>query len=360
MRAGATTRALFIGMAGLAVVYLLLSSEWVWAGYLEPPQSEEAKEAKEGDGAPRPSNVPFIIMKNVNEVAAMAPVETHPKGDDKGEGGGVGASDWPAAAGGAAAPAAAAAPQFGPLLDCSGLPFGVQLRSAPFIALGVWSIFTIYRTMFVLGSITEQMVANGGGGGRSVGHSESLVRVFNGLILISFILTVPFGRFVDRCGMPASFTLVNTLGMFCFGILLARPDWALYLGFLAFGCFRAWQGRTPNPRFLSYTASYDVGSNICLGTSKCCSPRRPMHFKVSLFELNGIRDVASSIRQALARGTTRSSRRTSKACSAGKASGGCTASASGASPWWARRCSTRPWPSPWAAKASREMGTSWV
>ena len=127
VRAGATTRALFIGMACLAVVYLLLSSEWVWAGYLEPPQSEEAKEAKEAkecDGASRPSNVPFTTMKNENEIAATAPVETNPKGDDdKGEGGGVGASEWPAGAGsGAAAPAAAApaAPQFGPLLDCSG------------------------------------------------------------------------------------------------------------------------------------------------------------------------------------------------------------------------------------------------
>jgi hypothetical protein len=59
--------------------------------------------------------------------------------------------------------------------------------------------------------MTEQMVANGGGGGRSVGHSESLVRVFNGLILFSFFLTLPFGRFVDRCGMPASFTLVGAV-----------------------------------------------------------------------------------------------------------------------------------------------------
>jgi hypothetical protein len=68
--------------------------------------------------------------------------------------------------------------------------------------------------------------------------------------------------------------LVNILGIFCFGILLARPDWALYLGFLAFGCFRAWQGRTLNTPFLIYTTSFDRAF-----------ARRPMRFKVSSFDL---------------------------------------------------------------------------
>lgn len=51
------------------------------------------------------------------------------------------------------------------------------------------------------------MIANGGG--RDVSHAESLVRVFNLLILVSTVLTPPFGRFVDACGMPSAFLLVN-------------------------------------------------------------------------------------------------------------------------------------------------------
>ena len=102
----------------------------------------------------------------------------------------------------------------------------------------MWSLFTIYRTMLVLGSVAEQMMASGGG--RSVAHAESLVRVFNLLILVSTILTPPFGRFVDACGMPSAFLLVNALGVFTYAALLAKEDWVLYLAFLAFGCFRAW------------------------------------------------------------------------------------------------------------------------
>jgi len=94
------------------------------------------------------------------------------------------------------------------------------------------------RRRYVPGSINEQMIANGGG--RTVSQAESLVRVFNLLILVSTILTPPFGRFVDKYGMVPAFLLVNALGIFTYGALLARPDWALYLAFLAFGCFRAW------------------------------------------------------------------------------------------------------------------------
>ena len=106
------------------------------------------------------------------------------------------------------------------------------------MALAVWSLFTIYRTMLVLGSVTEQMRANGGG--RDVSHAETLVRVFNLLILVSVVLTPPFGRFVDSHGMPSAFFVVNTLGIFTYASLLASADWLLYLAFLAFGCFRAW------------------------------------------------------------------------------------------------------------------------
>ena len=77
------------------------------------------------------------------------------------------------------------------------------------------------------------MIANGGG--REVSHAERLVRVFNLLILVSTILTPPFGCFVDTCGMPSAFLLVNALGVFTYAALLAKQDWVLYLAFLAFG-----------------------------------------------------------------------------------------------------------------------------
>lgn len=47
------------------------------------------------------------------------------------------------------------------------------------------------------------------GGGRDVSHAESLVRIFNLLILVSTVLTPFFGRFVDVFGMPSAFLLVN-------------------------------------------------------------------------------------------------------------------------------------------------------
>jgi len=113
-----------------------------------------------------------------------------------------------------------------------------QLESRAYIALAVWGLFTIYRTMLVLGSITEQMLYNADG--RDASHAERLVRVFNFLILISVALTPSFGRFIDTHGIAAGLALVNALGVLTFGLLVARPDWSLYVAFLAFGCFRAW------------------------------------------------------------------------------------------------------------------------
>ena len=79
-----------------------------------------------------------------------------------------------------------------------------------------------------------------GGDGRSLAEAEDLVRAFNVLILVSAALTPPFGRFVDARGLPAGFVLVNALGVFTFAAIFAEPSWVLYLAFLAFGCFRAW------------------------------------------------------------------------------------------------------------------------
>ena len=51
----------------------------------------------------------------------------------------------------------------------------------------------------------EMTYAVGGpwAGGRTESHAESLVRIFNLLILISVVLTPPFGRFIDLCGIHA-------------------------------------------------------------------------------------------------------------------------------------------------------------
>lgn len=201
-RAGATSRALFLGMACLGALYASLSSEWIWAGHLFPPAARRRPDAANDDDARA-------------AVAGSNPAD--------------------------AAPASAApTPQFGAGLDESGKTFSAQVRTPAFAWLMAWSVIAIYRTMLVLGSISEQMSRGGDGDGRSLADAEDLVRAFNFLILVSAALTPPFGRFVDARGMPAGFVLVNTLGVFTFAALFAEPAWVLYLAFLAFGCFRAW------------------------------------------------------------------------------------------------------------------------
>ena len=111
--AGASTRSLFLAMAALGMVYLALTNEKVWAGHLSPP----------------PRKTP-VLTSSGNEIAA--------------------------------------APQFGARLDESGKTFRRQVQSPAFIALAVWGLFTVYRTMLVLGSVTEQMLYNGVGRTRFV------------------------------------------------------------------------------------------------------------------------------------------------------------------------------------------------
>lgn len=201
-RAGATSRALFLGMACLGALYASLSSEWIWAGHLSPPAARRRPDAANDDDARA-------------AVAGSNPAS-------------------------AASADAAPTPQFGAGLDESGKTFSAQVRTPAFAWLMAWSVIAIYRTMLVLGSISEQMSRGGDGDGRSLADAEDLVRAFNLLILVSAALTPPFGRFVDARGMPAGFVLVNALGVFTFAALFAEPAWVLYLAFLAFGCFRAW------------------------------------------------------------------------------------------------------------------------
>lgn len=192
-------RNLFVGMACIAALFLLLSTELVWNGHLDAPKEEDnAVRDEEEDGG----------------------------GDDDGGDDSPSKDERPSAG------------LYGPLLECSSLTIQQQFVSAPFVACAAWALFTIFRTMFVLGSITEQMTANGGG--RSAEDAETLVRLFNFLILVSVALTPAFGRFVDRYSLPAGFIVVNTLGIFCYASLLAKHTSVLCIGFLTFGCFRAW------------------------------------------------------------------------------------------------------------------------
>lgn len=49
---------------------------------------------------------------------------------------------------------------------------------------------------FILGTVREQMIVNGGG--RSPPHADETVRIFNWLILISALLTPLFGYILDK------------------------------------------------------------------------------------------------------------------------------------------------------------------
>ena len=230
-RAGAAIPHLFAGMVALAGLYAALSVEAVWAGHLEPPPKKRTADPEEE------ASVAERGASGGGESEGFAG-EGSPEGSPEGFPEGLGSPEEKnntRSSGGSAG-----APPFGERLDESGKPFRAQIGSAAFAWVGAWALFTIYRTMLVLGSITEQMLAGGDSPPRPRADAESLVRVFNSLILVSVFLTPPFGRFVDVVGVPAGFALVNALGVFTYAALQVEPRWALYLAFLAFGCFRAW------------------------------------------------------------------------------------------------------------------------
>ena len=102
------------------------------------------------------------------------------------------------------------------------MKFTEQVRTPYFISVAAWSLGSIYRSMFILGSIFEQMLYNGDG--RNPRRRERVVRVFNALILVSTFLTPFFGFFVDRFGLAPAFTLVNVLGVISFVGVLCEID----------------------------------------------------------------------------------------------------------------------------------------
>ena len=129
------------------------------------------------------------------------------------------------------------APQSRVDVDEGGKTFSAQVRTPAFAWLMAWSVIAIYRTMFVLGSISEQM--SRGGDGRSLAEARDLVRRVQRSHPRQRRAHPPFGRFVDARGArrvrprqrPGRLHLRRDLRRAIVGALPA---------FLAFGCFMAW------------------------------------------------------------------------------------------------------------------------
>ena len=99
------------------------------------------------------------------------------------------------------------------------------------------------------------------------------------MILISVALTPSFGRFIDTHGMAAGLALVNALGVSTFGLLVTRPDWSLYVAFLAFGCFRAWNYSLMTAYSMGVFGGASFGKvyGIGVGTVSCLAAAAPPH-----------------------------------------------------------------------------------
>ena len=179
---GVSLAACFAALAGLALVYAILSTDKVWAHYLKQPAGAAATTA-----------------------AASSPLAKPP-------------------------------PKYGAALDVSHLPFPKQLRTPHFAFVAAWGLFTVWRTCFVLGSIKEQLRMNAGG--RTEAQAQDLSQIFGTLILVSAAVTPFFGMLVDRIGLAAGFAIVNGLGILSYALLLCQDRALLLLGFVLFGCFR--------------------------------------------------------------------------------------------------------------------------
>ncbi len=186
-------RAMFYGLGLLAALFAATTNEYVWGRFLNLPETAEVMAEKE---------------EGLVE-------ETKEESEDK-----------------------KAALQYRGV-KLTDMRFTEQLKTPFFWTVAVWSMGSIYRTMFVLGSIFEQLSFNNNG--RSTANANTYVRLFNALILVSTFLTPFFGFFVDKFGLAHGFALVNFLGILAYGGLLFNHDKVtLSIAFFAFGCFRAW------------------------------------------------------------------------------------------------------------------------
>ena len=123
--AGLSLRGCFLCLAGLGGFYMALSADVVWQGLLAPPAASD------------------VIETDAVDANAMADVS---------------AGDAAAGQKGDAASSAAPPPsQYGPAHDLSHLPVTRQLCSTHFMAVALWALVSIFRTMFVLGTIGPQV-----------------------------------------------------------------------------------------------------------------------------------------------------------------------------------------------------------
>jgi len=197
-----SVRQLFYGLAGISVAFIISTNKYVWGAYLDPPLSND----DDCDDGKNDS----IMENGVGDDVDNAQDNSRAK----------------------------------KALEYGGTPltrmkFTEQVRTPFFWTIAAWSLGSIYRSMFILGSIFEQMLYNNDG--RSTKDANSYVRLFNALILVSTFLTPLFGLFVDKFGLAPGFSLVNVLGIISYaGVLWNHDKVSLSIAFLAFGCFRAW------------------------------------------------------------------------------------------------------------------------
>ena len=137
-------RAMFYGLGLLAALFAATTNEYVWGRFLNLPETAEVMAEKE---------------EGLVE-------ETKEESEDK----------------------KARCSIAWKLTD---MRFTEQLKTPFFWTVAVWSMGSIYRTMFVLGSIFEQLSFNNNG--RSTANANTCVRLFNALILVSTFLTPFFG-----------------------------------------------------------------------------------------------------------------------------------------------------------------------
>ena len=205
-RVGATIKELFYGLACVAFMFMMSTNTYVWGEYLEAPKQAEQEETclekqLEGEMREEEEEESANNLENENGNTSL---------QHKGK-------------------------------DLTSMIFTEQIKTPFFWTVAVWSLGSIFRTMFVLGSIFEQLQFNGNG--RTIEDANKLVRLFNALILVSTLLTPFFGYFVDKLGLASAFVLVNALGVVAYIFILWNHEdrnVTLAIAFLCFGCFRAW------------------------------------------------------------------------------------------------------------------------
>ena len=118
------------------------------------------------------------------------------------------------------------------------MTFLEQLKTPHYLWLSLWSFFCIYRIMFLLGSVFEHLLL--AGDGRDYEDANTLVLLFNGLILTCIPIFGVMGSFINKFGLAISITVVNLLGIISFIPILSNDSyWSLCIGFIAFGIFRS-------------------------------------------------------------------------------------------------------------------------